>query len=68
MKIDSLAGETLKLNISLNELEILNNALNEVCNALSVQEFQTRMGGTLEEAKILLDEISDSIDIVMRRN
>jgi len=35
---------------------IINNALNEVCNGMSLDgEFSTRMGCSLEEARQLLD-------------
>jgi len=37
---------------------IINNALNEVCNGMSLDgEFSTRMGCSLEEARQLLDRI-----------
>jgi hypothetical protein len=40
------------------ELGILNNALNEVCNGIHLEdEFDTRMGCTVEQARALLAKI-----------
>lgn len=50
------------LSLSLDELITINNALNEVCNALDVPDFQTRMGVELEEALALLGELRQTID------
>jgi hypothetical protein len=45
------------IRVSLQELYILNNALNEVCNALNVDQFAIRMGVEREEAGALLERI-----------
>jgi hypothetical protein len=53
------------MNIELNtqELIILNNALNEVCNGISLgEEFSTRMGCSREEARKLLERIGAVLD------
>ena len=40
------------------ELEIINNALNEVCNGIELEgEFDTRMGCSVEEARELLARV-----------
>lgn len=40
------------------ELVIINNALNEVCNGLSLEgQFSTRMGCSVEEARQLLAKL-----------
>ena len=46
------------------ELVILNNALNEVCNGVDIEdaEFQTRLGVTRDEARALLLKISGLLD------
>jgi hypothetical protein len=44
-----------------NELLAVNNALNEVCNALDIPEFETRMGVSRAEALALLTEIGGLI-------
>jgi hypothetical protein len=46
---------------SLQELETLNNALNEVCNGIDVPEFETRIGVKPEIAQALLKSISDAL-------
>lgn len=47
------------IELNSDEIGILNNALNEVCNGISLEaEFDTRMGCTVEEARHLLAEIN----------
>jgi hypothetical protein len=46
------------LRFSEEELYILNNALNEVCNGLHISEFSTRMGAEREEALQQLEQIN----------
>jgi hypothetical protein len=43
--------------LSSDEVGILNNALNEVCNALDIAEFSTRMGAELGEVQQLLHQL-----------
>jgi hypothetical protein len=45
------------VEVSMQELLILNNALNEVCNGIDVPEFETRMGISLQEVDQLLGSI-----------
>ena len=45
------------VEVSMQELLILNNALNEVCNGIDVPEFETRMGVSLQEVDQLLGSI-----------
>ncbi len=46
------------VQLSRDELGIINNALNEVCNGIDLEgEFDTRMGCTVEEARVLLAKI-----------
>jgi hypothetical protein len=56
------AGDRFELTVSRDELILLNNALNEVCNGLEVPEFSTRIGAPLAEVEALLDAIGDLID------
>jgi len=46
---------------SVQELETLNNALNEICNGIDVPEFETRIGVKLEAAQSLLKSIKDAL-------
>lgn len=46
------------VELTKDELEIINNALNEVCNGIQLEgEFETRMGCTVEEARTVLAKI-----------
>jgi hypothetical protein len=48
----------MKVELTKDELGIINNALNEVCNGIDLEgEFDTRMGCTVEEARQLLAKI-----------
>jgi len=49
------------IQFSIDDLLILNNALNEVCNGIKLSEFSTRMGASREEVKILLKSINKLI-------
>ena len=59
-------GDSRSLTLTLTEDEayILNNALNEVCNGIHIEdwEFQTRMGAEREEARALLDRVGQLIE------
>lgn len=49
---------SMKVELTKDELGIINNALNEVCNGIGLEgEFDTRMGCTVEEARELLAKI-----------
>jgi hypothetical protein len=54
--IEILEG-TASIQFSLSELYIVNNALNEVCNALDADDFLIRMGIDREEVVGLLEQI-----------
>ena len=48
----------MTVELTTDELGIINNALNEVCNGIPLEgEFDTRMGCTMEEARALLAKI-----------
>jgi hypothetical protein len=41
-----------------DELDIINNALNEVCNGINLEgEFETRLGCTVEQARAVLEKV-----------
>lgn len=62
MEIEQIYSTYALIRLSTDELLILNNALNEVCNALDIPEFSTRMGAELEEVKSLLRQIGEMLD------
>lgn len=48
----------MKVELTKDELQIINNALNEVCNGIELEgEFETRMGCSVEEARAILRKI-----------
>jgi hypothetical protein len=61
MIVLSAGYEGLEVRLSLNDLEILNNALNEVCNGVQDLaddgEFQTRLGWERAAVRGLLDKV-----------
>jgi hypothetical protein len=46
------------IELTKDELQIINNALNEVCNGIDLEgEFDTRMGCTVDEARAVLAKV-----------
>jgi len=56
------SAEHASVELSIQELRIINNALNEVCNGLDIHEFATRMGANREDAEMLLERVGSLID------
>jgi hypothetical protein len=56
-------GEIKSAEISLtaDEVAIIINALNEVCNDMEVDEFNARIGADRPKVMRLLEQISESI-------
>ena len=54
--------KNIQLQLSEEELIILNNALNEICNGIEVPEFETRIGANLEKVKTLLMSTGNVLD------
>lgn len=64
--MDAVSVDEKKTELSLdnNELLILYSALNEVCNGISVPEFETRIGASKETAFTLLNDLGRTLDKV----
>lgn len=62
MKVERVEAKEAIIRFSPDELLLLNNALNEVCNGLDLDEFSTRMGAELEDVEKLLQQIGEAID------
>ncbi|CNI84642.1 Uncharacterised protein [Yersinia frederiksenii] len=62
--MDAVSDDKKKTELSLdnNELLILYSALNEVCNGISVPEFETRIGASKEAAFTLLNDLGRILD------
>lgn len=58
MKFEKIVSGEVTLTFSADELLTINNALNEVCNAMDANEFQTRIGMSLPEALKLLRQLT----------
>ena len=63
MKVTKSEQGAATIRFTDEELYILNNALNEVCNGLDVQDFSTRMGAEREEASDLLAQINQLLKV-----
>jgi hypothetical protein len=62
MKLESIDTKEAIIRFSLDEMIILNNAFNEVCNGLDIHEFSLRVGAEREEVAELLSAIGAIID------
>lgn len=59
MQVSSAEEGITQVLLNSHEVLTISNALNEVCNALDVPEFSTRMGVSLEDASVLLRQFHD---------
>jgi hypothetical protein len=62
MKVVEIAPDHLKVELSHDELLIINAALNEVCNGIELFEFETRIGFAKTDVAILLDGINEILN------
>lgn len=62
MKIEALENDEFSLHCSREELAILNNALNNIPEAVDEVEYTTLIGATKEEADALLDIIHAALE------
>ena len=61
MQIIAASAAAATIALDADEILALHNALNEVCNALDLPEFETRMGVGRAEALALLSEFGELI-------
>ncbi len=62
MRIMPVKNSTFVILLTQDEVYILAQALNEVCNGIEVPEFSTRMGASVEEVRELLNEFITARD------
>ncbi|NIG13537.1 hypothetical protein [Pantoea sp. Cy-640] len=62
MELLSVTMKTAEINITEEELLILNSALNEICNGIDIAEFETRIGSDRNEVAVLLSKIGNILD------
>jgi hypothetical protein len=64
MKLERKETRDATVRLSRHELVMLNNALNEVCNGLDLDEFSIRMGAEIGEVEALLEEVGSIINTI----
>ena len=57
MKIIESKSNSVVVELSEDDLGLINNALNEVCNGIDIPEFATRLGASRERAEELLRDV-----------
>lgn len=62
MELTEVTSTAVTARLSAGELLIMANALNEVCNALEVPEFATRIGAERPQVLRLLNEVGAAYD------
>ncbi|HTU19835.1 MAG TPA: hypothetical protein VMG10_17360 [Gemmataceae bacterium] len=55
------------VDLSRNELILLNNSLNEVCHGLSLPDFATRLGAGWDELEALRRQINAALEKMAKR-
>lgn len=72
VRAEEITQSSATVALTRDELVLLNNALNEVCNGVrdldNDDEFATRLGVSREDARRLLDAISALIGQMPRSN
>lgn len=61
MKIIKMTKGNIQIEFNVEELIIVNNALNETLNEIEFFEFQVRVGATTDEVEDLLREVNDAV-------
>lgn len=62
MKTFDIGYEQSKVELSRDEILILNAALNEICNGIALFEFDTRIGAERQQVSELLDGLNELIE------
>lgn len=57
MRIRELLDMMAVVELDADECRVLRQALNEVCNALDIEEFATRIGAERKDAILLLEQM-----------
>ena len=64
MHTERIDRDRVTVELSGDELEVLSNALNEVCNGLDIHEFAIRMGADKPEVLKLLHRVSEALQLL----
>ncbi len=57
----TIKNDQVSIELSSDEMLLLSNCLNEVCNGIKVKEFEIRIGDK-DQARLLLRSMSSSFD------
>ena len=67
MELSKATEDGAQVKLTADELLIIGNALNEICNGLDISEFATRIGAERSEAMRLLKAIQSAHDQVAKK-
>jgi hypothetical protein len=62
IEVRNAKNSSLTILISLDEVVMLNNIFNEVCNGIKVINFYEKIGISKEEVKVLLEMINNTMN------
>jgi hypothetical protein len=62
VKLTGVRGHEFEVQLSYDELLIVNNALNEVCNGIEVPEFHARIGASLDDVQRVIEAVGNIIE------
>jgi hypothetical protein len=63
MKLISACRGSVQLELSDDELLIIHNSLNEVCNGIDLPEFHARIGAFPDQVRHLLSSVGSIVDL-----
>lgn len=61
MKIIKQRDDCYSINATIDEMRMLNNALNEVCHGIDLEEFQTRLGYSRKKVEEMLEQVNQAL-------
>jgi hypothetical protein len=61
MKTRKLKENNIEVIVTLTELDILRQCLNEVCNGITVPEFETRIGAEFDDVRSMLQVLREAV-------
>ena len=67
MQVRESDPSRIVIDLSRNELILLNNSLNEVCHGLDLPDFTTRLGAGWDELEALRRQINTALEKMAKR-
>lgn len=59
IKQQNKPGQVAEMNLTFDELYLINVSLNEICNGIDIPEFELRIGYPMENALLIFKKIND---------